>query len=186
MAATKKTKKTTEKGAKTGKVGRPRTKKAKVENVDAVVDEFLNDACETIVVKEEPKVESVTVDVTIHKDGEVTGGTITKEQIDDLVESDVCVDYTEDPENVNKLAEENDEKIREQIKSKYANNDVSNPETETDIPDVEEIIREADEAIVQENVQEKPVEKKPKPKPKKRLTNRDVFGYDFMGVIYEY
>jgi hypothetical protein len=186
MAATKKTKKTTEKGTKTGKVGRPRTKKTKVENADAVVDEFLNDACETIVVKEEPKVESVTVDVTIHKDGEVTGGTITKEQIDDLAESGVCVDYTEDQEHVNKLAEEIDEKLREQIKSKYANNAVSNPETETDVPDVEEIIREADEAIAQENVQEKPIEKKPKPKPKKRLTNRDVFGYDFMGVIYDY
>lgn len=200
---TKKTKKSTEKTTKAKKVGRPRTKKTVVENVDAVVEEFLNDtAVETVSVKIEPTVESVTTDATLQDDGTIVSGSISKEQIDDLVESGVCVDQSPNTENVEpiagfideriksrlfdiaeemteeglkELANEIDDQIKEQIRSTH--------DGKEEAPDVEEIIREADETIVKDK-QEKPIEKKPKSK--KRLTNRDVFGYDFMGVIYEY
>ena len=200
---TKKTKKSTEKTAKAKKVGRPRTKKPVVENVDAVVEEFLNDtAVETVFVKTEPTVESITTDATLQNDGTIVSGSLSKEQIDDLVESGVCVDQSSNPENVEPIAEfideriksrlfdiaeemteeeleelanEIDDQIKEQIRSTH--------DDKEEAPDVEEIIREADEDIVKDT-QEKPAEKKPKSK--KRLTNRDVFGYDFMGVIYEY
>lgn len=175
---TKKTKKTAEKTAKPKKVGRPRTKKAEVENADAVVDEFLNDtAVETVVVKTEPTVESVTFDATLQNDGTIVTGSISKEQIDDVVESGVCVDHSEDVDEkaLEELAEEIDKQIIEQVMPEYTDKE--------EAPDVEEIIRKVDETIVRDT-QEKPIEKKPKPK--KRLTNRDVFGYDFMGVIYEY
>lgn len=160
---TKKTKKSTEKTAKTTKARKPRAKKAAVENTEAVVDEFLNN------------------------DGTVVSGSISKEQIDDLVECGICVDHSEEEceDALEEIANEVNQQIMEQVIPEYANNAFSNPETEAEVPDVEEIIRKVDEDIVRDT-QEKPIEKKPKPKPKKHLTNRDVFGYDFMGVIYEY
>lgn len=185
---TKKTKKTTEKTTKAKKVGRPRTKKVKPENVEAVVDEFLNEtAVETVEVKTERTVESVTFDATLQDDGTVVSGSISKEQIDDLLENGVCVDHGEEvcEDALEAIANEVNQQIMEQVIPEYANNAFSNPETEAEVPDVEEIILKVDEDIVRDT-QEKPIENKPKPKPKKRLTNRDVFGYDFMGVIYEY
>lgn len=202
MATAKKTKKTSEKAAKTTKTRKPRAKKAVAENAEAVVDEFLNEETVVVEVKTEPTVESVTFDATLQDDGTVVSGSISKEQIDDLVESGACVDQSSNPEKAEPIAEfideriksrlfdiaeemteegleelanEIDDQIKEQIHSAH--------DDKEEAPDVDEIIRAADETVVKDT-QEKPVDKKPKPK--KRLTNRDVFGYDFMGVIYEY
>lgn len=204
MATAKTTKKTKKTATKTGKVGRPRTKKVVAENADAVVDEFLNGETVVVEAKIEPTVESVTLDATLQDDGTVVSGSISKEQIDDLVESGACVDQSSNPENVEPIAEFIDERIKshlfdiaeemteegleelaneidDQIKEQIH----STHDGKEEAPDVEEIIRKVDEDIVRDT-QENPIEKKPKPKTKKRLTNRDVFGYDFMGVIYEY
>ena len=209
---TKKTKKSTEKTAKAKKVGRPRTKKPVVENVDAVVEEFLNDtAVETVFVKTEPTVESITTDATLQNDGTIVSGSLSKEQIDDLVESGVCVDTGGDTEVVDKFVKEIGDEVNKQVRDVLDESEkdkAKSPEEEiTEIiynqiayeedkealdailkenneeesaPNVEEIINEEAQKAEETKPQYGPIKKK------KRLTNRDVFGYDFMGVIYEY
>lgn len=99
--ATKKTKEN-----KTTKSKKTKTNKASTENTEVVV------------AKVEPKVESLTVEVTLQEDGEVTGGTVSKEQIEDLVDSGVCVDMSSNDELVNEMTEEVKEAVIESFENK--------------------------------------------------------------------
>ena len=166
MATTKKTKKTSEKTTKSTKTRKPRAKKSVVENVDAVVDEFLNETTVSVEepVNEDPLVKAIDEQILSHLYEMTNDSKCTVEQ------------PKEDPER--ELVEIISNNIAAEM-----NKEALDALAEGEAPDVDEIINGEVEAV-EPKAEEKPV-KKPE-KRKKRLTNRDVFGYDFMGVIYEY
>lgn len=157
MATAKKTKKVSDKTTKATTTRKPRAKKTVVENADAMVDEFLN---ETTVSPEEPTNVKPTVE-----------GTQQEQPLEKDPEREIVEIIS------NNIASEMEKEVVDTIVNGEA-------------PDVEEIINSETEEItkteepVVEKVADEP-KKKPE-KPKKRLTNRDVFGYDFMGMIYDY
>ena len=166
MATTKKTKKTSEKTTKSTKTRKPRAKKSVVENVDAVVDEFLN---ETTVSVEEPVNEDPLAKV-----------------IDEQIVSDLREMANDYECTVEQSKEDPERELVEIISNNIAaemNKEALDALAEGEAPDVDEIINSEVETV-EPKAEEKPVKKSEKRK--KRLTNRDVFGYDFMGVIYEY
>lgn len=166
MATTKKTKKTSEKTTKSTKTRKPRAKKSVVENVDAVVDEFLNETTVSVEepVNEDPLAKAIDEQILSHLHEMTNDSKCTVEQ------------PKEDPER--ELVEIISNNIAAEM-----NKEALDALAEGEAPDVDEIINSEVEAV-EPKAEEKPVKKTEKRK--KRLTNRDVFGYDFMGVIYEY
>lgn len=191
MAATKKTKKASNKAEKPK---RSRAKKAVNEDASLVVDEFLNESdeptskdlkkrkkSETRVSEKDPLVEVIDERITerlydIAEKEKNPFDEVNEQMLDVIDESEE--EKTKSPEEeiteiiYNQIAYEEDKAALDAILKE--NNE------EESAPNVEEIINEEAQKAEETKPQYGPIKKK------KRLTNRDVFGYDFMGVIYEY
>jgi len=188
MATTKKTKKSSDKA---GKPKRSRAKKAVNENASLVVDEFLNESDEPTSkdlkkrekkeIDKDPLVETIDEQIkerlfNISEKEKNPFDEVNERMLDVIDESEK--EKAKSPEEeiteiiYNQIANEEDKEILDAI--------LETNDGDESAPNVEEIINEESK---------KPEEKKPQYGPirkKKRLTNRDVFGYDYMGVIYEY
>ena len=191
MATTKKTKKSSD---KTEKPKRSRAKKAVNEDASLVVDEFLNESdeptskdlkkrkkSETRASEKDPLVEVIDERITerlfdIAEKEKNPFDDANERMLDVIDESEE--EKTKSPEEeiteiiYNQIAYEEDKAALDAILKE--NNE------EESAPNVEEIINEEAQKAEETKPQYGPIKKK------KRLTNRDVFGYDFMGVIYEY
>lgn len=161
MAATKKTKKASNKAEKPK---RSRAKKAVNEDASLVVDEFLNESDEPtskdLKKREKEKnpfdeVNEQMLDVIDESEEEKTKS--PEEEITEIIYNQIA--YEEDKAALDAILKENNE--------------------DESAPNVEEIINDEAQKAEETKPQYGPIKKK------KRLTNRDVFGYDFMGVIYE-
>jgi len=190
MAATKKTKKASNKAEKPK---RSRAKKAVNEDASLVVDEFLNESdeptskdlkkrekSETRVSEKDPLVEVIDERITerlydIAEKEKNPFDDVNERMLDVIDESEE--EKTKSPEEeiteiiYNQIAYEEDKAALDAILKE--NNE------EESAPNVEEIINDEAQKVEETKPQYGPIKKK------KRLTNRDVFGYDFMGVIYE-
>lgn len=191
MAATKKTKKASNKAEKPK---RSRAKKAVNEDASLLVDEFLHESdepttedlkkrkkSEIVASDKDPLVETIEERITdrlfdIAEKMENPFDDVNKRMLDVIDESEEK--KTKSPEEeiteiiYNQIAYEEDKAALDAILKE--NNE------EESAPNVDEIINEEEKKTEEAKPQYGPIKKK------KRLTNRDVFGYDFMGVIYEY